>query len=196
MINLTDENFEKETKKPGKLALVDFYATWCEPCSIIAPILEKLEKEFAEKIVLLKANVDDVPLNAQKFQVDRIPMVALFKEGKQVGAFIGLMPEFAIKDWLEKMIKENSSSELISELIKESFEYAQQNGFQLNSDKKNVERVINGLLENEKKYGKKYCPCRRVTGDKEKDAKIICPCVYHKDEIAKDGKCFCGLFIK
>ena len=63
-------------------------------------------------------------------------------------------------------------------------------------DEKTVERVANGIFENEKKFGKKYCPCRRVTGDAKNDEKIICPCIYHKDEIAKDGRCFCGLFTK
>ncbi|MGR3220281.1 MAG: ferredoxin-thioredoxin reductase catalytic domain-containing protein [Candidatus Anammoxibacter sp.] len=46
-----------------------------------------------------------------------------------------------------------------------------------------------------KKYGFDYCPCRIVTGDKEKDDKIICPCVYHEEEIKRDGKCHCDLFV-
>lgn len=203
-IILTDENFEKETQRTDKLCLVDFYATWCEPCTMLAPVLDKLEKEFKEKIVLLKANIDDAPQNAQKFEVDRIPMVALFKAGQIISAFTGLMPELAIKEWLEKMIQESAKVGLPAEdkqkraeqMAKDYAEYAQKNGFQLNPDKKNVERVINGLLENEKKHGKMYCPCRRLSGNKEEDAKKICPCAYHKDEIAKDGRCFCGLFTK
>ena len=202
-ITLTDENFEKEIQKTNKIILVDFYATWCEPCSLIAPVLEKLEKEFEGKIVLLKANVDDIPFNAQKFQVDRIPMVVLFKDGKPISAFTGFRPESVIKEWLEKIIQDNVSSESSEdkqkkreEIIKEYSEYAQKNGFKLNPDRKNVERVINGLLENEKKNGKKYCPCRRLSGNQEEDSKKICPCAYHKDEIAKNGRCFCGLFTK
>jgi thioredoxin len=101
-IILTDENFEKEIQRADKMSLVDFYATWCEPCSMLAPVLEKLEKEFKEKIVLLKANVDKNQINAGKFQVDRIPMVVLFKNGKPVSNFTGFMPEAAIKEWLEK----------------------------------------------------------------------------------------------
>jgi thioredoxin len=104
-IILTDENFEKEIQGTGKMALVDFYATWCEPCSMLAPILEKLEKEFEEKIFLLKANVDDVQLNAQKFKVDRIPMVVLFKNGKPISSFTGFKPESDAKEWLEKNIQ-------------------------------------------------------------------------------------------
>lgn len=101
---LTDENFEKEIQGTDKMALVDFYATWCEPCSMLAPILEKLEKEFEEKIVLLKANVDDNQLNARKFQVDRIPMVALFKNGKPVDFFTGYRPEDFVREWIQKNI--------------------------------------------------------------------------------------------
>jgi ferredoxin-thioredoxin reductase catalytic subunit len=52
------------------------------------------------------------------------------------------------------------------------------------------------LLENEKKHGKRYCPCRRVTENEEEDLKNVCPCVYHLEEIEKNGHCLCGLFIK
>ncbi|MEK7664535.1 MAG: ferredoxin-thioredoxin reductase catalytic domain-containing protein [Patescibacteria group bacterium] len=82
------------------------------------------------------------------------------------------------------------------ELIKKFQNYAKENGIQLNPDKKIVERIVNGLLENEKKYGKKYCPCRRISGSAEEDEKKICPCFWHKDEIKKDGRCFCGLFVR
>lgn len=67
---------------------------------------------------------------------------------------------------------------------------------QINPDKKIAEGIENGLKRNEEKYGKRYCPCRRVTGDKTKDAKIICPCIYREQEVEKDGKCLCGLFVK
>jgi thioredoxin len=200
-IILTDENFAQEIHRTDKLVLVDFYSTLCEPCSLLAPILEKLEKEFEEKIVLLKANVDETQLHAQKFQVERIPMVILFKNGEPINAFTGLRPESILKEWLEKMIQDNMPPESsankqnrLEEMIKKYSEYAHANGFQLNPDKKNVERVINGLLENEKKKGKRYCPCRRLSGDQAEDAKKVCPCVYHQEEIAKDGRCFCGLF--
>lgn len=109
-IILTDENFEKEIQRTDKLALVDFYATWCEPCSMLAPILEKLEKEFEEKIVLLKANVDDNQLNAQKFQVDLIPMVALLKNGKLLDSFTGFRPEPVLREWIQKAIQENNKN--------------------------------------------------------------------------------------
>jgi len=55
---------------------------------------------------------------------------------------------------------------------------------------------MHGLLENEKKYGAKYCPYRRVSRNKQKDKKIICPCVYHKKEIEEQGHCHCFLFVQ
>lgn len=200
-IILNDENFEKEVNSQEKLVLVDFFADWCEPCSMLAPILEKVEKDFAGKIFLMKANLDSVPLVAQKFGVEKIPTVVLFKAGKPVSGFVGLASEVSIKEWLENMLKENSDGkendeEKINEFIKKSREYAEENGFKLNPDESAVQRVAKGIMANEKKYGKKYCPCRRVSGNEVEDAKKICPCFWHKDEIAKDGKCFCALFVK
>lgn len=88
------------------------------------------------------------------------------------------------------------NQEKIEQLMKEYDEYAKKNGFQLNPDKKAVERIIDGLLKNEAKHGAKYCPCRRVSGDKAEDEKKICPCIWHKDEIKKDGHCLCRLYFK
>jgi ferredoxin-thioredoxin reductase catalytic subunit len=91
---------------------------------------------------------------------------------------------------------EEEKQQKIEELMKEYDEYAKSQGFQLNPDKKTVERVISGLLSNDERHGEKYCPCRRVTGDKEEDAKKICPCIWHKDEVSKDGHCLCNLYVK
>ncbi|MCX6722277.1 MAG: ferredoxin:thioredoxin reductase [Candidatus Staskawiczbacteria bacterium] len=88
------------------------------------------------------------------------------------------------------------NKEKVEQLKKEYAEYAKKSGFNLNPDEKTVERIIDGLLKNEGKFGAKYCPCRRVTGDKAEDAKKICPCIWHKDEIKNDGHCFCRLYVK
>lgn len=196
-IVLTDENFEREVSDTDKLVLVDFFATWCEPCSILAPILDKVAEDLKEKIVLMKANLDNVPKTAEKLGVEKIPTVVLFKNGKAISGFIGLAPEANIKEWIEKSEKDDIPAKPDMEKIIEQFDnYAKSAGIKLNPDKKTVERVANGLLRNEEKYGEKYCPCRRVTGDKEADKKIICPCIYHKDEIEKDGHCLCNLYVK
>jgi thioredoxin 1 len=195
---LTDENFEKEVASSDKLVLVDFFATWCEPCTMLAPILEKVAEDFKDKIILLKANLDDIPKTAGKYGVEKIPTVILFKSGKPISGFVGLASEQSIKEWLENTFKEQGivSEQDIASTIERYDNYAKSNGFRLNSDEKTVERVVKGLFENQKKYGKKYCPCRRVSGNGEEDAKKICPCAFHKDEIEKDGHCFCNLFVK
>jgi thioredoxin len=103
---ITDENFEKEINK-DKPVLVDFFATWCEPCSMLAPILERLAEHFKGKVILVKANIDSAPIAAQKFGVEKIPTVILFKNGKPVSGFVGLLSETAIKSWLENMLSDN-----------------------------------------------------------------------------------------
>jgi len=194
MINLTDENFEKEISSAQKPVLVDFWAVWCGPCSVLGPILEKLSEEYKEKVVFAKVNIDESPLASQKFNIDRIPNVVLFKDGKVLGGFVGVQPEEAIKKWLEGFLKGEGGE--AGKLIGKYEEYAAKSEFKLNPDRKIVEGVVKSLLDREKKFGEKYCPCRRITGDKEEDKKIICPCIYHKEEVEKQGYCLCRLFIK
>ena len=81
-------------------------------------------------------------------------------------------------------------------LLKEYQNYAKKNSIRLNPDKKITDRLIRGLIEREKKYGARYCPCRRVVGDKTTDKKIICPCAFCKKEIMEQGHCHCFLFVK
>ena len=84
----------------------------------------------------------------------------------------------------------------VEKLIEEYKEYAEKNGILLNPDKIFVENLVKRLLENEKKYGKRYCPCRLVSGDAEKDKDKICPCKWSNEEISQQGHCLCNLFVK
>jgi len=86
--------------------------------------------------------------------------------------------------------------ERFQQLLKHCQDHAKDNGFQLNPNQKVVNSLIEALLEKEKKYGKKYCPCRRVKESQEENDKIICPCIYCKEEIKRDGHCHCFLFVK
>jgi thioredoxin len=106
MITLTDENFEKEIQAAEKPVVVDFMASWCSPCFVLGPILEKLAEEYKDKFILAKVSLEVAPLTAKKFGVDRIPMVVLFNEGKPISGFIGVRPEPIVKELLDKMLKD------------------------------------------------------------------------------------------
>jgi ferredoxin-thioredoxin reductase catalytic subunit len=82
------------------------------------------------------------------------------------------------------------------EMLKWAKGYAQKHGWVLNTDEKQLDTVIRGLVRNKKKFGRPYCPCRLRSGDEEKDRAIECPCIYHKDEVATQGSCHCRLYFK
>src|SRR4030042_6117368 len=193
MAEINDQNFFEEIKKSEKPVLVDFFTEWCPPCSLLAPILENVGKDFGGRAEFLKINLDAIPLTAQKLGIDKIPTVIVFKNGEVATGFVGLRPEVAIREWLEDFLK-GSLDRPVEKLIGECEDYARKNGFKLNPDKEMVRKLVSGILENEKKYGQKYCPCRRIVGRPEEDRSKICPCQWHKEEIEKDGHCLCGLF--
>lgn len=202
---LNDNNFDKEVGGAAKPVIVDFFATWCEPCSMIAPILEKVAHDYEGKVMLMKANLDACPVIATKLGINQIPTVVMFNNGTPVSGFIGVRPEEVIKEWLEGVLKDmqktapaatDNDKEKADSLIRDYIVHAKANGINLNSNEESVRRIIKGLFANEQKYGAKYCPCRRVTGNKEEDKKNICPCVYHLAEVERDGHCLCNLFVK
>ncbi|MCX8195370.1 MAG: thioredoxin [Candidatus Micrarchaeota archaeon] len=102
MITLTEENFEKEVK--GKATLVDFWAPWCGPCRMIAPVLEALEGEV-KGVKFGKVNVDEQPELSEKFEVSSIPTLVLFKGGKAVARRVGAATKEALKEWINSNLK-------------------------------------------------------------------------------------------
>jgi len=96
-------------------------------------------------------------------------------------------------NYQKNMNKEKNEFE---KLLKEYKDYAKKNNIHLNPDKKITEGLIKALIEREKKYGARYCPCRLITKNEEENSKIICPCVYCKKEIEEQGHCHCSLFVK
>jgi len=104
VIEVNDLNFEGEVIKRSMKTpvVVDFYALWCMPCQLIGPVLEKFSKEFNQKFVLAKLNVDENPRTSMVFGISSIPAVKMFKNGRVADEFIGALPEPVIKQWLEK----------------------------------------------------------------------------------------------
>lgn len=99
-INLTNQNFEEEVLKSNLPVLVDFFATWCVPCKMIAPVISELAEKYEGKVKIGKVNVDEENELAMKYQIASIPTLVLFKEGKVVSTKIGLCS----KSELENMI--------------------------------------------------------------------------------------------
>ncbi|MBQ7384430.1 MAG: thioredoxin [Clostridia bacterium] len=89
IIKLTEENFDTEILKDGVVAVVDFYADWCGPCKMFAPVFEELANE-KEDVVFGKVNVDEAPALAQRFGVMSIPTVIVLKNGIQTAQNVGL----------------------------------------------------------------------------------------------------------
>ena len=103
---LTDNNFDSEVLQATEPVLVDFWAPWCGPCRMIAPLVEELATENAGSLKVAKVNIDDSPNVATKYGVSSIPTLMVFKDGEVVDRFVGVQP----KDRLQSAINEAMSS--------------------------------------------------------------------------------------
>jgi thioredoxin 1 len=103
---ITDKNFQTEVLESRTLVLVDFWAQWCGPCLALAPILEEIAKEFAEKVKVCKVNVEDNPQLAAQFNIRNIPFLAFVKEGQKVSELIGNQPKKVIANKILSLLEE------------------------------------------------------------------------------------------
>lgn len=104
VLTLTADNFETEVLQSEKPVLVDFWASWCGPCRMIAPIVEELAKEMGDKVVVAKLNVDEEQALAQQYGVMSIPTLILFHKGETVGASVGVKPKEALVEMIKKVL--------------------------------------------------------------------------------------------
>jgi thioredoxin 1 len=99
---VTDADFAEEIEKHEGLALVDFWATWCGPCQIIAPVVEQLAEEYEGKLKVAKLDVDSNQQTAFKFGVRSIPSILLFKGGEHVDTVVGAVPKAYLVEKVEQ----------------------------------------------------------------------------------------------
>jgi thioredoxin 1 len=103
-INVTDSSFDEEVIKADTPVLVDFWADWCAPCKMIAPIVEELAGEFDGKIKFTKLDVDSNPKSASSYGIRGIPTMLIFNEGEPVDQVVGAVPKSVLKKRLEQAI--------------------------------------------------------------------------------------------
>lgn len=98
---ITSENFEQEVLKADKTVLVDFWASWCNPCRMLSPVVDQVAEELEGKVIVGKINVDEQPDLAEKFRVMSIPTLMVFKNGKAVNTVVGGRPKSEIISMVE-----------------------------------------------------------------------------------------------
>ncbi|UJF19400.1 thioredoxin TrxA [Vibrio sp. SS-MA-C1-2] len=101
IVHLTDDSFENDVIKAEGPVLVDFWAEWCGPCKMIAPILDEIVEEYAGKLTVAKLNIDQNSATAPKFGIRGIPTLLLFKDGSVAATKVGALSKTQLKEFLD-----------------------------------------------------------------------------------------------
>ncbi len=104
IVTLTDDTFTEQVLQSDKPVLVDFWATWCGPCRVVAPVIEQLAAEHGDKVVFAKIDVDQNPAAARDYQVLSIPTLLLFQGGKPTAKLVGAKSKSAILKELDGLV--------------------------------------------------------------------------------------------
>ncbi len=102
--DVSDSDFEQEVLKASKPVLVDFWAPWCGPCRMVAPIVEELSEEYDGKVDFVKLNTDDNPNTSVKYGIRSIPTLLVFKDGEEVGKIVGFRPKSDLQKSLDAVV--------------------------------------------------------------------------------------------
>ena len=101
---VTDDTFKTDVLDAKGAVLVDFWAEWCGPCRMVAPILDEIAAEYKGRLTVAKVNIDDNPMTPNTYSVRGIPTMILFQDGKPVDTKVGAMPKGQMKDWIASKI--------------------------------------------------------------------------------------------
>ena len=104
MQEINDSNFSKEVEGSNKPVVIDIYADWCQPCKLLSPIMEKIAKTYANKVVVLKANGETCVKIVTDHQVSALPTLLFFKDGKLAKRLVGLQSEKVIQNTLDLLL--------------------------------------------------------------------------------------------
>ena len=98
----TDASFDADVLKSDKPVVVDFWAEWCGPCRMIAPVLDEVASEMGDKVKVVKVNIDESPETPSQYGVRGIPTLMLFKGGELVSTKVGVMQKSALTEWIDE----------------------------------------------------------------------------------------------
>ncbi|MFQ6004009.1 MAG: thioredoxin TrxA [Woeseia sp.] len=101
IVHTNDDSFETDVLNSDKAILVDFWAEWCGPCKMIAPLLDEAAEQYADRLTVAKLNIDENPNTPAKYQIRSIPTLMLFKDGAVRAQKLGAMPKKDLTDFLE-----------------------------------------------------------------------------------------------
>jgi len=101
---VTDATFDTDVLGSDKSVLVDFWAEWCGPCKMVAPVLEEIAAEHADKLTIVKVNIDENPEIARRYQIMSIPTMSVFQGGEVVKSIVGAKPKAALLRDLEGIV--------------------------------------------------------------------------------------------